>query len=129
MADPLLVNILTSIQQALCCVANKVNADPATIVVTQETLTLATSDDFTGTFANKNTSIEIENFAASDWLRFSADFMPGSYIWIAPGTSKIIATSAPTMDGDFTVAVFDAFEGTAAVSETVNVQITAIYQP
>ena len=130
MADPLLVNILTSIQQALCCIANKVTAPAsATIVVTQQTLTPATSDEFTGTFANANTSIEIENFATSDWLRLSADFAPGDFFWIPPGGSKVIATSAPTMSGSYTIQVFDTFGGTAGVSETVNIQITEIYQP
>lgn len=127
MAGALELKLLTDIAQAVCCAAKERAA--ATIVTTQQTLTPVTSDDFTGTFANANTSIEIENFAASDWLRLSADFAPGSYFWIPPGGSKVIATSAPTMGGDYTVQVFDTFDGTAGVSETVNIQITEIYQP
>jgi len=130
MAGSLELRLLSDIQKALCCVANKVTAPPAaTIVVTQQTLTPVTSDDFTGTFANANTSVEIENFAASDWLRLSADFAPGDFFWIPPGGSKVIATSAPTMGGRYTIQVFDTFGGTAGVSETVNIQITEIYQP
>ena len=130
MLGALATQLLTQIQQAVCCLAKKVTApDAASIVCTQHTLTISTSDDVTGTFANPNTSIEIENFAETHWLRLSAEFAPDEFFWIPPGGSKVIATTAPTMGGSYTIQVFDAFGGSAGVWDTVNFQITEIYQP
>lgn len=124
------MNYLRSLVQSVCCIARKANPDPAIVGVTNLAFETA-GNALLGplSFAQANTSVEVENFAASDWILFVPTFATGSGFWIPPGGSKVIAVSTQALGGTYTIGVYDAQGGSNAVSEDFSVQITEISQP
>ena len=121
---------LRDLVQSVCCIANKVNPDLALITGYQRLFSSGGSHTTTGlAFDRYNTSVEIENFATSDWVLFTPDFASSVSFWIPPGGSKVFAASSAAFGGDYRLEIYDSSTGSKAVSEDFYVQITEIYQP
>lgn len=121
---------LRSIVEAVCCIARKANPELATVTGASRLFTSGGSPTTTGlAFDRFNTSVEIENFATSDWVLFTPAFADGMAFWIPPGGSKVFAASSAAFGGDYKLEIYGSPTGSKAVSEDFYVQITEIYQP
>lgn len=121
---------LRDLVQSVCCIAKKVNPELATVTGASRLFTSGGSHTTTGlAFDRFNTSVEIENFATSDWVLFTPAFADGMAFWIPPGGSKVFAASSAAFGGDYKLEIYGSPTGSKAVSEDFFVQITEIYQP
>lgn len=124
---------LRDLVQSVCCIAKKVNPDPATIAVQQfywEAGEGLVNPALVPLSNPQNTSLEVENFSESDFL--IATLPNGSQIVIPPGGSKVIAVSAATTDLGGSLILTSqllTLGGDTGVTADYAVQITEIYQP
>lgn len=121
---------LRDIAASVCCIAKKVNPELATVTGASLPFTTGGSHTTSGlAFDRFNTSVEIQNFATSDWVLFTPAFADSMAFWIPPGGSKVFAASSAAFGGDYLLEIYDSPTGSKAVSEDFFVQITEIYQP
>ena len=133
MLDLLERKFLTDIAQAVCCMAKTVNAtlEPIasvsqwTVASPENTVAYTPSGFPTDTLF---TSIEVENFSDTYWLKVEPLGMAGAIFWVPPGGTKVIALSAPLIPWTGDISVYDAFEGTLTVPSPgdVDVQVTLL---
>lgn len=131
MADPHLVKILTTIQQALCCIAQSAPGapDPVAMVFTGSfPITETVIPYAVGAEGSRYTSVEVENFSTDTWvLAVPLGWGVGDGFWVPPGGSKVLAVSSPLFPASGDIYAFDGFLGSGTYPTTAfGVQVTLL---
>lgn len=132
MLGALATKLLTQIQQAVCCIAKTVTAVPAPLASVSQWSVASPESAVAYTPAVPTdslfTSIEVENFSDTYWLKVEPLGMAGMIFWVPPNGSKVIALSSPLIPWTGDISVYDAFQGTLTVPEPgpVDVQVTLL---
>lgn len=135
MSGPYETHLLQQIAAILCCLSKRFDVDPVTPPapsVTVLTMGVSSSTPFTVSLPYTSaTSLEIENFSATDWLSVTLPSPGGQLFYVPPGGSKVIAFSTPSTEicGTATVGSCVDASGTAGFTSTFYVQVTSIQQP
>jgi hypothetical protein len=124
--------LLTQIQQAVCCMANTVTATPAPAAAVVDMWAASTGSNvpfshpgLVGPF----TSFEIENFSDTYTLQVILPVLESDYslFWVPPNSSKVLAVSAPLFVAAGTITVYDSVGGVPATPSTeFGIQVTLL---
>lgn len=133
------LHYLRDLVTSVCCLTKKGTAENPLVVqppastpsVTTLTFGVASSTPFTISLPYTSaTSLEIENFSATDWLSVTLPSPGGQLFYVPPGGSKVIAFSTPSTEicGTATVGSCTDASGTAGFTTDFYVQVTSISQ-
>ena len=122
--------LLTQIQQAVCCISQRVSAAPdngaALTEVYDFPITESAAAYSMGATDVAYTSIEVENFSDTFWIKVTPLGMAATTnFWVAPGTSKVLASSGAIFPSSGDIVCYDALTGSVTYADPAfKVQVT-----
>lgn len=123
---------LRSIVEAVCCIARRVSGEPsggaALTSVVPFPITETVVPYSMGSLGVTYSSIEVENFSDTYWIKVTPLGMDATTnAWVAPGTSKVLASSSLIFPSSGDLRCYDALEGSEAYADPAfKVQVTLL---
>lgn len=123
---------LRDLVQSVCCIAKKVNAEPAPAAAVIDMWAAEEATDVPFSFpglVGPFTSIEVENFSDTSVLQVILPVMESGYslFWVPPNSSKVLAVSAPLFEAEGTITVYDSVGGSPTAPTTAfGIQVTLL---